>query len=169
MNAMERREKIIELLKKQKAPLSGNQLAKLFKVTRQIIVQDIAILRASGQDIIATAQGYMLKYTSPFVTKKIAVCHSEKHAREELTIFIECGCKVLDVIVEHPLYGELHGLLMLSNSSDIEEFIHSLEAHEAVLLSKLTNGVHLHTVEAINNDCIIKAEQLLRKKGFLLE
>lgn len=169
MNAEQRREKIIEILQVKEAPISGNELAKIFKVTRQIIVQDVAILRASGQEIIATAQGYMIKNSSPFVSKTIAVCHEEKHTREELMIFIECGCKVLDVIVEHPLYGELRGMLMLVNSDDVDGFIHSMEQHEAILLSKLTNGVHLHTVEAINIDCIKKAEKLLRKKGILLE
>jgi len=169
MNAQKRREKIIELLKVQENPLSGKELAKYFNVTRQIIVQDIAILRAAGQDIIATAQGYMLKYASPFITKKIAVCHSENLTQEELTIFIECGCKVLDVIVEHPLYGELNGMLMLSDSSDVKDFIYSMKIHEAVLLSQLTNGIHLHTVEAINNDCIKKAEERLRERGLLLE
>jgi len=169
VNTDKRREKIIELLKTRHEPISGNELAKVFGVTRQIIVQDIAILRASGKDIIATAQGYLMKEPSLICTKQIAVCHSAKDTREELITFIECGCKVIDVIVEHPLYGELHGMLMLSNSQDVENFINAVEKHNAKLLSQLTDGVHIHTVEAINLDCIKRAEQLLREKGMLLE
>lgn len=169
MNADKRREKIVDLLNTHHEPISGNELAKVFGVTRQVIVQDIAILRASGKDIIATAQGYLMKDPLPICTKQIAVCHNVKDTREELLTFIECGCKVIDVIVEHPLYGELHGLLMLSNSQDVDNFIKAVKKHKANLLSQLTDGVHLHTVEAINFDCINKAERLLKEKGMLLE
>jgi len=168
MNADMRREKIVELLKGHHEPISGNELAKIFGVTRQVIVQDIAILRASGKDIIATAQGYLMKEPLPVCTKQIAVCHRAEDTREELLTFVECGCKVIDVIVEHPLYGELHGMLMLSNSQDVDNFMQAMEKHKASLLSQLTNGVHLHTVEAINFDCIKKAESVLKEKGFLL-
>ncbi len=169
MNAEQRRDKILDLLQSHQEPLSGNELAKIFEVTRQIIVQDIAILRASGKDIIATAQGYMIKKPFPVCTKQIAVCHDERDTQEELLTFVECGCKVIDVIVEHPLYGELRGMLMLSNSQDVDTFLNAVNRHKANLLSRLTNGVHIHTVEAINFDCISRAEKLLKEKGFLLE
>jgi transcriptional regulator of NAD metabolism len=169
MNADKRREKIVDLLNTRHEPISGNELAKTFGVTRQVVVQDIAILRASGKDIIATAQGYLIKKALQLCTKQIAVCHDEHNTRKELLTFIECGCKVIDVIVEHPFYGELHGLLMLSSSQDVDNFIKTIEKHKANLLSQLTNGVHLHTVEAINFDCINKAEKLLKEKGMLLE
>lgn len=169
LNADQRRDKIIDLLGDHQEPISGNQLAKTFGVTRQVIVQDIAILRASGKDIIATAQGYILKKPLPLCSKQIAVWHDEKNTRKELLIFIECGCKVIDVIVEHPLYGELHGMLMLSSSHDVDNFINAMKKHNASLLSQLTDGVHIHTVEAINFDCINKAERLLKNEGILLE
>ncbi len=169
MNIDKRREKILDLLNTRPEPISGNELAKIFGVTRQVIVKDIAILRASGQDIIATAQGYLMKKPPQLCTKQIAVCHHEESTREELLTFVQCGCKVVDVIVEHPLYGELQGLLMLSNSQDVENFLKAVKEHEASLLSQLTNGVHIHTVEAINYDCIKNAEKLLKEKGFLLE
>jgi hypothetical protein len=169
MNTDERRAKIIELLRSEKRPFSGSELAGFFQVTRQVIVQDIAILRAAGNDIIATSQGYMMKQPYDFCSKKIAVCHAEEKTREELLTFVECGCKVIDVIVEHPLYGELRGMLMLQDSGDVEEFIKKVEKSNATLLSRLTRGVHLHTVEALNEDSIKKAEELLREKGILLE
>ncbi|MDI3481652.1 MAG: uncharacterized protein PWQ97_1307 [Tepidanaerobacteraceae bacterium] len=169
MNAEERRAKIIELLKSGKRPLSGSELAGLFKVTRQVIVQDIAILRAAGNDITATSQGYIMTQPYEFCSKKIAVRHDERKTREELLTFVECGCRVMDVIVEHPLYGELRGILMLRDSGDVEEFMKKVEKSNAALLSMLTKGVHLHTVEALNGDSIKKAEQALREKGILLE
>jgi hypothetical protein len=169
MSADERRSRILALLKAEKRPLSGGELAKMFGVTRQIIVQDIAILRASGNDIIATSRGYMAAEPVPLISKKVAVRHGDAETRDELMTFIECGCRVLDVIVEHPLYGELHGMLMLKNSSDVEEFMEKVKRHGATLLSRLTGGVHLHTVEALNEDSIKRAEDVLRKKGILLK
>lgn len=169
MDTDERRAKILRILESQKTPISGSELAALFDVTRQVIVQDIAILRAFGHDIISTSKGYMSANSSPLCSKKIAVRHGEKETREELMIFVSCGLRVLDVIVEHPLYGELHGMLMLQNSNDVQEFIHKMEHNQAALLSQLTDGVHLHTVEALNKDSITKAEMLLKKKGILLE
>lgn len=169
MNAEERRAKIIEVLEKTKKPIPGNELAKLFNVTRQIIVQDIAILRASGKDILSTSSGYMIESSQRLITKKVACRHSRKELKEELMTFVECGCKIVDVIVEHPIYGELHGILMISNSKDVENFLNNLEQKEAALLSELTGGVHLHTIEAINEDAINKARMILKEKGILLE
>ncbi|GAQ25033.1 MULTISPECIES: transcription repressor NadR [Tepidanaerobacter] len=169
MNTQQRRNKILELLKSCKEPMSGSELAKIFNVTRQVIVQDIAILRAAGNNIIATAQGYMVQGTMLPYTKQIAVRHDADLTREELLTFVECGCKVIDVIVEHPIYGELRGMLMLSTSEDVENFLNAVKEHRASLLSQLTDGVHIHTIEAINLDCINKAEKLLKEKGMLLE
>ncbi|KYO65362.1 transcription repressor NadR [Thermovenabulum gondwanense] len=169
MNAEERREKIVEVLEKSKKPIPGNELAKLFNVTRQVIVQDIAILRASGKDILSTSSGYMIESQRQLVIKKVACRHTKEELRDELMTFVECGCKVVDVIVEHPIYGELHGLLMISNSKDVENFLKNLEEKEASLLSELTGGIHLHTIEAINEDAINKAKSILKEKGILLE
>ncbi len=169
MSAYKRRKDIMKLLKSKRIPISGNELSMIFKVTRQVIVQDIAILRAAGNDIIATSQGYMALGPDPLLSKKIAVKHDINATREELMTFIECGCKVIDVIVEHPIYGELHGMLMLQNSQDVDEFMHRVEKSNAALLSLLTEGVHLHTVEALNQDAIARAETLLQKKGILLK
>ncbi|HHX23729.1 MAG: transcription repressor NadR [Tepidanaerobacteraceae bacterium] len=169
MNAKERREKIIDLLETRQEPISGKELAKFFDVTRQVIVQDIAILRALGKNIVATTQGYLTKNPLALCSKQIAVCHNFKRTEEELLTIVECGCKVIDVIVEHPIYGELRGNLMVSNSKDVDNFVNAIKENKANLLSHLTDGVHIHTVEAINFDCINKAETLLREKGILLE
>ncbi|TYP58826.1 transcription repressor NadR [Thermosediminibacter litoriperuensis] len=169
MNAEERRARIVEILKAERKPVSGGELARIFNVTRQIIVQDMAVLRAAGKDIIATSQGYMIMEPLGFITKKVACRHGREETREELMTFVECGCRVVDVIVEHPIYGEIHGMLMLNNSKDVEDFTRKMEEHNAALLSQLTQGVHLHTIQAINEDSIKKASEILKKKGILLE
>ncbi|MCG0275425.1 MAG: transcription repressor NadR [Thermosediminibacteraceae bacterium] len=169
MNAEERRTKIVDILKSEKKPISGSELAKIFNVTRQIIVQDIAILRASGIDIMATSQGYTIMEPMSLVTRKVACRHGKNETREELMTFVECGCRVVDVIVEHPIYGEIHGMLMLNSSKDVEDFIKKMAEHNASLLSELTQGIHLHTIQAINEDSVKKACEALKKKGILLE
>lgn len=169
MDANQRREKIIKVLNNRDEPISGNELSEIFNVTRQVIVQDIAILRAAGEEIIATSRGYLIEKPTKFFTKKIAVYHDKDRTEEELMTFIECGCRVIDVIVEHPIYGELRGMLMLSNSKDVKDFIETTKKEEAVLLSKLTHGVHLHTIEGLNRESIEKAEKILKEKGMLLD
>ena len=56
MSAEVRRERIIGLLKASDLPLSGTELAKQCQISRQIIVQDIARLRASGYQILSTTK-----------------------------------------------------------------------------------------------------------------
>ena len=169
MNAEERRVKLFELLRSSNRPLSGSELARIFKVTRQIIVQDIAILRASGNDILATSKGYIAGDSPQLCSSQIAVCHDAKETRKELMALVQCGCKVVDVTVEHPIYGELRGMLMLQSSKDVEEFMDNIAKSNASLLLNLTGGVHLHKIEALNEDSINKAKEMLREMGILLE
>lgn len=170
MTAKERREKILEILKEAKEPVSGSELAKIFGVTRQIIVQDIAILRAKGSRIISTPQGYIVDLVREGTKKRVfAVKHGYERTEEELNLIVDNGGKVLDVIVEHPYYGELKGLLMLSSRYDVAKFMEVIKKEKAALLSSLTGGVHLHTVEAESDEALDRIEKALRDKGFLIE
>lgn len=166
----ERRSALLRLLQERRRPVTGSELAQRFGVSRQVIVQDIALLRAQGADIVATAQGYLYgpSSASPVVTRRLACRHSPGETRAELTALVEAGCRVLDVIVEHPLYGEIRGLLLLRTPADVEDFVRRLESHGAQLLSSLTEGVHLHTVEADSPAALEKAVQALRQLGILL-
>ena len=106
MTAGKRREAIVELLLKEKAPIKGVELAAKFDVTRQIIVKDIAILRAKGNNIIATPEGYMFNDDSGSKVKSIiAVNNSKDDMIKELEIVVKYGGTIEDVIVEHPIYG----------------------------------------------------------------
>jgi hypothetical protein len=170
MIAQERRNKIVEILKNAKEPISGSDLAKRFGVTRQIIVQDIAILRAKGIKILSTPQGYVIDTAKENTVKRVfAVKHGYERTEEELNLIVDNGGKVLDVIVEHPFYGEIKGLLMLSSRYDVSKFMGFVKEGKATLLSSLTDGVHLHTVEAENEEVLDRIQKALEEKGFLIE
>ena len=169
MKADERRSNIIEMLMKEKRAIKGTTLAESFNVTRQIIVQDIAILRAKGNNIIATPDGYMINEdNSNRVKSVIAVNHNDEEVIKELEIVVKYGGIIEDVIVEHPLYGEIRGILMIKNLNDLNKFKNSLNQIDAKPLSMLTNGVHLHTISAdsVENMELIKEE--LKESGFIL-
>jgi len=169
MEAEERRERLLRLLHQTEKPVSGGNLAELLGVSRQVVVHDIAILRAKGEDIMATPQGYLLFAGRKHKPCKVfAVRHTPEDIEDELKTIIACGGKVLDVIVEHPLYGELRGMLMLASLADLQEFMDKYRSYEAKPLSALTQGVHLHSVEADSEQRLLMIEGELRKKKYLL-
>jgi uncharacterized protein len=167
-SAGKRRRRIVEWMRHQGVPIRGGELARHFHVSRQCLVQDVAILRASGEQIVATPRGYRLPEGSPH--RAIIACrHAPERTEEELQILVDHGVKILDVIVEHPLYGELRGSLMLESRADVQDFLAQVRASHAALLSSLTGGVHLHTVEASRPEMISRARARLRARGFLLK
>ena len=169
MIANKRREAIVELLLKEKAPIKGVDLATKFNVTRQIIVKDIAILRAKGNNIIATPDGYMFNDDSGSRVKSIiAVNHRKAEMIKELEFVIKYGGIIEDVIVEHPIYGEIKGLLMIKNLNDLNRFRESFELSESTPLSSLTNGVHLHTVSVDTKENMELIKKELKEKGLTL-
>ncbi len=168
MSSTERRKKIIELLTNDNRPIKGSEIAEKYKVTRQVIVKDIAILRAQGNNIIATPDGYLINKTSGRVKKIIAVNHTEDQMFHEMSIIIKYGGIVEDVIVEHPLYGEIKGMLMVTNQNELEKFFNRCISQKAKLLSVLTNGVHLHTISADNDKNIELIISELKERNFII-
>ena len=166
----ERRRRIVAWMQRHGAPVCGSELAAHFDVSRQCVVQDIAILRAGGTEILATPRGYRLPDARQFQHREILACdHPAERTEEELQILVDHGVKVLDVIVEHPLYGELRGSLMIESRADVQDFLQQMRAKRASLLSSLTGGVHLHTVEAHRAEMVVRAKAKLRERGFLLK
>jgi transcriptional regulator of NAD metabolism len=166
----ERRHRILAWMQRHRAPVRGSELASHFDVSRQCIVQDIAILRAGGTEILATPRGYRLPDALRLEHREILACdHPAERTEEELQILVDHGVKVLDVIVEHPLYGELRGSLMIESRADVQDFLQQMRARKASLLSSLTGGIHLHTVEAHRAEMIARAKTNLRERGFLLK
>lgn len=168
MKADERRNAIMGILMKEKRAIKGTTLAENFNVTRQIIVKDIAILRAKGNNIIATPDGYMINDDNSRVKSIIAVKHNDDEMFNEMEIVVKYGGIIEDVIVEHPIYGEICGALRIKNLNDLNKFRASLEDIKAKPLSVLTDGIHLHTISADSDENMQLIKNELKEKGFIL-
>ena len=168
MRAEERRQAIRELLQNSKQPVSASALAARFAVSRQIIVGDIALLRAGGMEILATPRGYVLDRPPAGVEHTVACVHSPEQMEAELTAIVDAGGEVVDVIVEHPVYGQLTGILGVASRYDVGEFIRRVEAHGARPLSDLTGGIHLHTIRCRDEKSFERVQKALANEGFLL-
>jgi len=167
-----RRDKLLQRLKKSQEALIGSQLAEEFGVSRQVIVQDVALLRAEGEKIVATSQGYFYEENLGMTTVKTSIACShgdQEELKDELLTVVNYGGRVIDVKVEHPIYGDLSGNLMISSIEEVDNFIKNYQNNEAQLLSKLTEGVHLHTIEAVNMQVLKKIKEELKEKGYLME
>ncbi len=95
----ERRNEIILLLKNNVDPLTGGQLADHLNVSRQVIVQDISLLKAKNLPIMATSQGYImteLESSDDGVTRTVACQHQPNQAEEELLILVDQGVRVCE-------------------------------------------------------------------------
>jgi uncharacterized protein len=168
--AESRRAQLLDILSRAAGPVSGHALAQRLGVSRQVIVQDCALLRAAGHEVMATPRGYVLPlHREPGVRAVLASRHDREHTEDELTVMVDHGLRVVDVIVEHPVYGELRGSLMMASRADVREFAGRVESGEVALLSELSGGVHLHTVEAPSQERLDRARQALRERGFLVE
>ncbi|NLZ47484.1 MAG: transcription repressor NadR [Clostridiales bacterium] len=168
MNSKERRERILNKLLASKDPKKGQELGEEMGVTRQVIVKDIAILRAEGNNIIATPDGYIIASAQSNKIKRIiAVSHNELQMEDELRTIVKYGAMVEDVIVEHPLYGEMRGMLMIKTLKDVENFVERFDKGKAQPLSRLTDGVHMHTVVADSQEVIDNLLKELAEKGYL--
>lgn len=166
-----RRQQIMQTLAGEQRPISASRFAKNFGVSRQIIVGDIALLRAAGKNIIATARGYILETeeTNTGHVSKIAVQHGKDQTEEELRLIVENGGEIIDVIVEHPLYGELTGTLHIKTAQEIDSFMRRYEKSNASLLSELTDGIHLHTIRYPEKHMLKTIRQKLAEAGILYE
>ena len=170
MKTQERRARILELLRTARQPITGTELAQRLQVSRQVIVQDIAVLRAAGEEIHASPRGYYLLPHTPAIHRAVvAVRHTPEQTEDELTTLVDLGVEVVDVIVEHAMYGELRGSLRIASREDVRQFMAQLEETGARLLSDLTDGLHLHTLEARRPELLERARQALRQKGYLVE
>ncbi len=169
MDGAKRRSAVAERLKKAEEPVSAAALAKEFSVSRQIIVGDVALLRAGGAAITATPRGYVLDTRAAGEKLTIACRHRAEDMERELDLMVDNGCTVLDVIVEHPVYGQLTGPLRLSSRYDVRQFIARCREHSAAPLSLLTEGIHLHTLICPDRDACGRVRKALREQGFLLE
>ena len=165
MRGEERRSALMDILRASVGPVSATALAEHLGVSRQIIVGDVALLRAGGENIAATPRGYICTRETCALRRTVACSHSAEQTGDELRIFVDNGCTVVDVIVEHPVYGQLVGALDLRSRYDVEEFLR--RSAGAAPLSSLTEGLHLHTLLCPDDAALARVKNQLREKGFL--
>ncbi|MBQ7758528.1 transcription repressor NadR [Anaerotignum sp.] len=168
MNGAERRKQILTLIKGSSTPLSGGTLGSALGVSRQVIVQDIALLRTEGHSILATARGYLLDAPTETV-RLFKVCHDEKRTEEELTTIVDLGGCILDVMVNHRVYGKVSAPLNIKNRRDVQAFLKHLKSGKSSPLLNVTSGYHFHRVSAESEEILDEIEEALRQKNFLTE
>jgi uncharacterized protein len=162
----ERQQQVLGALLESDEPLTGTELAIRCGVTRQVVVHDIAILRAAGEPILSTPRGYCVQQpASNRYTTVLSVSHPPELTATELRIFVDHGVHILDVQVEHPIYGELRGALHLSSRRDVDLFLERIRNSSALLLSSLTDGYHIHTVSCSDLTRLTETVAALRNAG----
>ncbi len=171
MEGEQRRKKLLEILNAQKNAISGNALAKKLGVSRQIIVQDIALLRATNKQILSTNKGYILFHNEE--NQKIRRVYKVKHKNEdmldELYTIVDAGGEMINVVVEHPIYGQILVDLVIRNRRDADHFVSAVKKYHTKPLTSLTDGEHYHTVEGDNETILDRIESEFARKGYLLE
>jgi transcriptional regulator of NAD metabolism len=170
MDGGKRRELLVKLLNESPEAISGGELARILGVSRQVIVQDIALLRASDVNIFSTTKGYLIYHSDSLRVKRIfKMKHTTEQIEDELCTFVDNGGKILDVFVTHEIYGEIATPLIIRNRQDVYDFVKKVHEKKLVPLKELTDGIHQHTVEADSNETLDRIEKALREKGYLNE
>ncbi len=168
MKAAERRNEILSLLGNTSSAIPAGVLSDKFGVSRQVIVQDIAILRANGYDVISTNRGYVIG--SGLRSERVFKCrHTLGQLVEEAELIISNGGRVEDIFVNHRVYGRIAARLDLVTHTHAEELYRSLVSGASKPLMSVTDGYHYHTVSADSEEALDKIERALREKGFLIE
>ena len=170
MDGQQRREQMMQLLETAKEPIPGARLAKEMGVSRQVIVQDIALLRAVNKNILSTNKGYILFHSEPDEhTRSFHVRHTNEQITDELHTIVDHGGSVKDVTVEHPIYGQISADLVIRSRLDVVNFVAQVEKYQTKPLTELTDGEHYHTVTAADEQTLDRIEEALRGKGYLVE
>lgn len=165
-----RRSQMLQLLKEQAEPISGTALAKIFHVSRQVIVQDIALMRAEDHQILSTNKGYLFRTPEQENTQPkrvLFVRHQDSQVLEEFMTVIDLGGRILDVAVEHEIYGQIRVDLMIETAQDARNFAEKIVACRDNPLKVLTDDCHYHTVAAPSEKLLDLIETELLQKGFL--
>lgn len=169
MTGEERRTQLLNMLKVQSTPLSGAALAASLHVSRQVIVQDIALMRAENHDILSTNRGYLYRRkdaSEPIPKRVFFVRHTTEQVLEEFLTVLELGGKILDVVVEHELYGQIRVDLMIETKQDAQVFYEKLLKSHDNPLKVLTDDCHYHTIAAPSEKLLDLIGQELEQKGF---
>mgnify|MGYP002545610660 FL=1 len=166
MNTGERRGEILKILKQAEVPIAARELAGRFGVSRQVIVQDLAVIRASTPGILSTTKGYVMQQDSS-CTREFKVRHSQDKAAQELNLIVDCGGHVKNISISHRVYGRVSAEMDIRSRQDVTEFIAALNDSQSTVLSTATSGYHYHLVEAASEERLDLIGEQLKAAGFL--
>lgn len=168
MDGNKRRERILHMLRQANAPLTGKQLGSAADVSRQVVVQDIALLRTQGIPILATPRGYILNEPK-LVSRTVKVQHNNEQTEDELCTIVDLGGIVVNVMVNHRVYGKLTAPLDIKNRRDIQTFMNDIRTGKSVPLMNVTSGYHYHLIAAESEEILDEIETALRTKEYTAE
>lgn len=168
MTGAQRREDIIRQVQESVNPVSGARLAALYQVSRQVIVQDIALIRAAGYDILSTNRGYILNMPKS-VNRIFKVHHSDEQLEEELCAIVDLGGCVDNVMIHHKVYGSMEAELNIRSRRKVMEFLEDIKNGKSSPLKNITSNYHYHRVSADSEETLDMIEHDLRQRGMLVE
>lgn len=166
MSGQERREQIVSIIKNSDKPVSGTALAKQLDVSRQVIVQDIALIRANGIDVVSTNRGYIIGSNGK-ASRVFKVHHTQEDVEEELNLFVDFGGYVKDVFVYHKVYDVIKVDMNLKSRADVRKYLKEITSGKSTLLMNITSGYHYHTILADDEETLDLIQEELQAKGFL--
>ena len=166
MKAAERRNAIVNLLLSEQDAVSGGTLSERFGVSRQIIVQDITVLKGSGYDILSTHSGYIMQ-KSPLKERVLILHHTTEQTEDELSLIVELGGTVVDVFVWHKVYGKMEAKLNIFSCLQVKQFIEGVRTGKSSELMNITGGYHYHTIRAESEEIIDGIENALKERGYI--
>ena len=167
MKVAERRKAIVNLLLSAKDPISGGELAQRFNISRQIIVQDITVLKGTGYEILSTNQGYVMQ-RSPLAEKVFKVRHTTDQTEDELSCIVDLGGTVVDVFVWHKVYGRIDAPLNIFSQMQIKQFLEGVRTGQSTELMHITGGYHYHTVRAESEAVLDRIEAALTERNYIV-
>lgn len=167
MKVAERRKAIVNLLLSTKEPISGGELAKQFGISRQIIVQDISVLKGTGYEILSTSQGYVMQ-KSPLSERVFKLRHTTEETEDELSCIVDLGGTVVDVFVWHKVYGKIEATLNIFSQLQIKQFLEGVRTGQSSELMHITGGYHYHTVRADSEAVLDRIEKELIKRNYIV-
>ena len=166
MKVTERRKAIVNLLSASKTPISGGELSKQFNVSRQIIVQDITVLKGLGYEIFSTHHGYVLQ-KSPLVERVFKLKHTTEQTEDEFNSIVDLGGTVVDVFVWHKVYGKISATLNIFSRLHVKQFLEGVRTGKSTELMNITGGYHYHTVRADSEAVLDKIGETLQQKNYI--
>lgn len=162
----ERREQILKILRESERPVAGTELARQLNVSRQVIVQDMALIRANGIEVLSTNRGYIISEEKS-VQRVFKVIHTDEQSEEELNLFVDHGARVEDVFVYHKIYGVIKVPLHIRSRRDVRKYMEDISSGKSTSLKNLTSNYHYHTIIADEEQVLDQIQEELSKKGFL--